>query len=276
MIRTYPFRALFLSLAVVFAAGGCQRDDGALQGELASIKSDVAEIKGMLAKGGGPAGQPQPQRPQRPQPNPGDTYSVPVAGAPFKGPEDAKVTVVKAFEFACPFCERAVPTMDQLLKDYEGDVKVVYKHFIVHPQQATAPALAACAAGEQGKFAEMEALLWKKAFAARDYSEENMDKLAKEAGLDMKKFAADREGICAKRVKEDQAEVAAVGTTGTPAFYINGRFLSGARPVEQFKAIVDEELKKADERISKGEASTADYYEKFVVKAGKKKLDPVN
>lgn len=256
------------------ALAGCQRDDSAMREELAQIKTDVAEIKDLVKQGGGrgAAGAARPQRPRRPRPDPKAVYSVPIEGAPYKGAKDAKVTVVKAFEFACPFCERARPTMDQLLEDYEGDIKVVYKHFLVHPQQATLPAQAACAAGEQGKFAEMEDLLWEKAYKTRDFGEENMEKLAKEAGLDLAKFKADMKGICQKKVRQDHAQVAAVGTTGTPAFYINGRFLSGARPVDQFKVIVDEELKKANERIGKNGISAANYYEEFVVKKGLDKL----
>jgi predicted DsbA family dithiol-disulfide isomerase len=161
------------------------------------------------------------------------------------------------------------------MKDYGNDIKVVYKHFVVHPQQATVPALAACAGALQGKFSEMEKLIWVKGYGAgRNLSKENMQTLAKEAGLDMDKFNKDLDGQeCAQRVRQDQAELSKLGTSGTPAFYINGRFLSGARPIEQFKAVIDEELKKANDRISKGEATVENYYDKFVVQQGKKSID---
>jgi len=64
------------------------------------------------------------------------------------------------------------------------------------------------------------------------------------------------------------------GTRGTPAFYINGRYLSGAQPLPNFKRVVDEELKKADARIEKGEATAANYYQKFVFEKGLKKFVP--
>jgi len=158
------------------------------------------------------------------------------------------------------------------MKDYEGDIKVAYKHFVVHPQTATEPALAACAGGLQGKFTEVENLIWEKAYSKRDFSPATLEAIAKEAGLDMARYKKDHDGVCKERIKKDQADVSAVGTTGTPAFYINGRFLSGARPIDQFKKLVDEELKKANDRIGKGEASVADYYDKFVFKKGLKKL----
>ena len=143
----------------------------------------------------------------------------------------------------------------------------------MHPQLATVPALAACAGDKQGKFHEMTKLIWEKGFnAGRNLSQENMDKLAAEAGLDMGKFKKDVEGPCKDVVRQDQQELAQVGVGGTPAFFINGRFLSGARPIEQFKALIDEELKKANERIGKEGTTVENYYQKWVMEKGEKKL----
>lgn len=118
----------------------------------------------------------------------------------------------------------------------------------------------------------MEKLIWEKGYSAgRNLSLENMNKLAGEVGLDMGKFKADMDGQCVQIIAKDQQQLRAVGARGTPAFFINGRFLSGARPVAQFKKIVDEELKKANDRIKKG-VKVQDYYTQFVLKQGKKKL----
>ena len=159
-----------------------------------------------------------------------------------------------------------------MLADYPGEVRIVYKNFLIHPDAARAPAHAACAANMQGKFSEMDELLWEKGYkAGRNYSPENLDKLAGEAGLDMAKFKADMEGACPKIIQKDQGEMQMIGTRGTPAFYINGRFLSGARPIHFFKQVIDEELKKANERIAKG-TPVEKYYEEWVLKKGLKKL----
>ncbi len=168
---------------------------------------------------------------------------------------------------------RVGPTLEQLLKDYEGDIKIVYKHYVVHPQTATTPALAACAAHKQGKFVQMEKDIWEKGFKQnRNLSADNMEKIAKGIGLDMNKFKADMNGAeCKKTVQTDQAQLAAVGARGTPAFFINGRFLSGAQPVDRFKVIIDEELKKANANIKKG-AKVETYYNEFVLKKGLKKI----
>lgn len=124
----------------------------------------------------------------------------------------------------------------------------------------------------QGKFAEMDELLWEKGYkAGRNFSQDNLDKIAQEVGLDMAKFKADMAGACPKIIQKDHSEMQRVGTRGTPAFYINGRFLSGARPIHFFKQLVDEELKKANERIAKG-TPVEKYYEEWVLKKGLKKL----
>lgn len=140
----------------------------------------------------------------------------------------------------------------------------------MHPQVATLPAQAVCAANLQGKFEKMEELLWEKGYKNnRNYAPDNIDAIAKEAGLNMDRFKADLAGSCVKIVQDEQQQLAQVGVRGTPAFYINGRYLSGAQPVENFKRIIDEELKKANDAIAKG-MKAEDYYSEAVLKAGKK------
>lgn len=151
-------------------------------------------------------------------------------------------------------------------------MKIVYKHYVVHPQVATTPALAACAAHKQGKFAPMEKLIWDKGYSAnRNLGEDNMLALAKEAGLNVDKFKADMNGEeCKQLIQTDQAQLAKVGVRGTPAFFINGRPLSGARPIEQFRTLIDEELAKANAAIGKNGLTVDNYYQKVVLEGGKK------
>ncbi|GAB4530628.1 MAG: hypothetical protein Tsb0020_47110 [Haliangiales bacterium] len=261
-----------LGVAVSLGLSACQpASSNDLGDELAKVSERLGEIEEAMKNR--PAAAARPQRPQRPRPDPKAVYSVPIEGAPYKGPEQAKVTIVKAFEYACPFCSRVLPTLEQIQKEYGDDVRIVYKNYLVHPAAATTPALAACAAHKQGKYNEMSKLIWEKGFnEGRNLSRENMDKLAGEVGLDMARYKADIDGDeCKKRIQEDQAELARVGVSGTPAFYINGRFLSGAQPFPAFKVIIDEELKKAEDRLAKGD-SLSDYYAKYVVEKGEKKF----
>lgn len=125
----------------------------------------------------------------------------------------------------------------------------------------------------QGKFDAMEHDIWEKAYAkGRDFSVGNLETIAKGVGLNMRKYKTDLE-TCKTSIQKDQKDLAAVGTRGTPAFYINGRFLSGAQPLQNFKQLIDEELNKANAVIAKGEASASDYYDKIIYKKGLKKLD---
>lgn len=206
------------------------------------------------------------------QPDPAIVYAVDPGGSPYEGPEFAKITIIEASEFACPFCSRVRPTLAQLRKDYGGDLKIVYKHYIVHPQTATLPAMAACAANKQGKYPEMRDLLFDEAFAVRDFGQEMMEKLAGKLGLAMSRFREDMASdACKQEVARDQAALAAVGVRGTPAFFINGRHLSGAQPIDNFKKLIDEELRKADSALAGG-MKLRDYYRRTVLEAGKKSI----
>jgi protein-disulfide isomerase len=269
MNRTFR---LVSALVLGLPLAACQRDHGGLEERMNErfdrLEKQIDEVKSARGALAG-AGQ---QRPQRPRPKPEVTYSIPVDKAPISGPANALVTVVEAFEFACPACEQSRSIAGQLREMYPNDVRVAYKHFIVHPNAATIPALAGCAATKQGKFAAIEPLIWDKGFkAGRDLSAENMEKLAGEAGLDTKKFVADMNGEeCKKLIREDQMQMAAVGVTGTPYFYVNGRHVA-QRSIEGFKQLIDEELKKAKERVAQG-TKPERYYEEWVVGKGEKKL----
>jgi protein-disulfide isomerase len=88
--------------------------------------------------------------------------SVAVGNAPVRG--SGNVTVVEYSDFQCPFCSRAKPTMDQVLKDYNGKAKLVYKHLPLpqlHPNAQKAAEAAECAR-DQGKFWEMHDILFDK------------------------------------------------------------------------------------------------------------------
>lgn len=245
--------------------GACQQDNKDVIKKLDEISKKLDKIQ---ATGVGGAA-PQAQRPaQRPGPDPTKTYGFPVDDLPAIGNPNALVTVVKAYEYACPFCEKVRPTEEQLFKDYGDKIRIVYAPFVVHPQIATLPQQAACAGYKQGKFKEMNDLLWEKAFKTRQFEAANLENIAKEAGLDMGKYAADMKEACPAWVNAKQAVASSFGVGATPAFFINGRFLSGAQPLPAFKALIDEELKKAE---ASGIPATS-YYKSAIVEKGLKKM----
>jgi len=257
------------ALAVTSVAG-CQQDNRNLEKKIDDLSAKVDQLSNNM-KNMGAARPNMPRRPQRPQPDPSKTYAVPIAGDPFEGPADAKVTIVKAYDYMCPFCARVGATMDEIRKKYGDDVRIVFKQFVVHPQAQVAH-LAACAANKQGKFMAMDKLLWDKAFQTRQYDDEHLQALAKEAGLDVSRFSADMKSQdCKAWLQKDQGELNQFGVGATPSFFINGRFLAGAQPLPAFTQIIDEELKKANDRINSG-TPRSDYYQTWVLNKGEKKL----
>jgi protein-disulfide isomerase len=166
-------------------------------------------------------------------------------GAPFKGAEKAAVTIVKFEDFQCPYCKTVQPTFPELLKRYEGKVRLVHKDLpldAIHPQARQAAEAARCA-GEQGKFWEYHDKLYANSPKA---GAEELKSYAKEVGLNAMSFdQCYGSGKFRAAVQKDLNDGAQLGLTGTPTFFINGREISGAQPVEAFAAIIDEELGQA-------------------------------
>ncbi len=168
---------------------------------------------------------------------------IPLEGSPFKGPENAKVTVVEFSDFECPYCSRGKDVMEQVLKAYPKDVKVVFKHLpLAFHKNAKPAARATMAAHEQGKFWEMHDKLFQN---QKNLKEPFFIKTAKDIGLDVEKFKTDyKSGKYDKQIDSDMAIAAKNGIRGTPGFFVNGVSVKGARPFEHFKMIIDRWLEK--------------------------------
>lgn len=168
--------------------------------------------------------------------------SVSVAGAPVRGAVGAPVTIVEFSDFHCPFCRKVQPVLTQLLSRYDQKIRVVYKDLpldSLHPQARAAAEAARCA-GDQGHFWEYHDKLYA---GPADGSAATLQQLAEGLGLDATQFEACRSSRKYQTaVQKDLVEGASLGITGTPGFFINGRFLSGAQPLEAFARIIDEEL----------------------------------
>ncbi|HEX5747020.1 MAG TPA: thioredoxin domain-containing protein [Archangium sp.] len=171
---------------------------------------------------------------------PRERKTVAATGA-AKGPENAPITIVEFSDFQCPYCSRAIETVDQVLKAYPNQVRLVFRHFPLdfHAQAPKASEAALCAQ-DQGKFWEMH----DKLFANQKALEVPALKgYAKELGLDTGKFDKCLDsGEKAAIVQADMADGKKVGVNGTPAFFINGVLLSGAQPFDEFKSVIDSEL----------------------------------
>ena len=163
---------------------------------------------------------------------------IDITGSPSRGPENAKVTIVEFSDFQCPFCSRGTQRMEDVLKEYPKDVKVVFKHLPLSFHQMAKPAArAAVAAQKQGKFWEMHDLLFQNQDALGD---ELFTKLATQLGLDLEKFKTDYDDPeTAKKVEADAALANKLGVQGTPGFFVNGVEVRGARELPYFKKLVD-------------------------------------
>jgi protein-disulfide isomerase len=162
-------------------------------------------------------------------------------GRPSKGPAGAPVQIIEFSDFECPFCFRVNPTVAQVLSTYGDRVRLVYRHLPLpnHPNARPAAEASGCA-NEQGRFWEYHDRLFanQSRLAAADLKQHAAD-----LGLDTAKFNT---CVDSRRFQKDvDADLDAaqlLGVSGTPHFFINGRALSGAQPLESFKAIIDEEL----------------------------------
>jgi predicted DsbA family dithiol-disulfide isomerase len=161
-------------------------------------------------------------------------------------------------------------------------VRWIGKQLVVHPQTATAPALAICAATKQRRFAAMDRLLWEEGFKARQFDKtgcwDEIDgcpvvaSFARKIGLDSKRFRDDMKGDCLTWLRNNEAAIKQLGGAATPTFFINGRHISGAQPADAFATLIDEELAKAKARVQQG-TPRATYYDKWIVDEGEPDLD---
>ncbi len=163
-------------------------------------------------------------------------------GAPVRGAADAPVTIVEFSDFECPFCKQTHPTLKQLLERYPGKVRLAYRDFpldSIHPQARRAAEAARCAS-DQGKFWEYHDVLFTQ---SPQLALEDLRRYAGQVGLDVTKFdGCLAAGVNKAAVQRDLDEGNRLGITGTPAFFINGRTLTGAQPPEAFTRLIEQEL----------------------------------
>jgi protein-disulfide isomerase len=163
------------------------------------------------------------------------------SGHPSQGAKDAPVTIVEFTDFQCPFCERTQGTLKELQTKYGDKIRIVHMDFpLPFHQHALDAAKAARCANEQGKF-----------WPYRDALFANQSKLApadlkaaaKNLGLNTTEFdTCFASSKFDSQIKADQAAGEKVGVDGTPAFFVDGRPLTGAQPASQFEQLIDDEL----------------------------------
>ncbi|MCH9682823.1 MAG: thioredoxin domain-containing protein [Deltaproteobacteria bacterium] len=174
----------------------------------------------------------------------------PGEGSPSLGPEDALVTIVEFSDFQCPFCARLAPTVHTLPQRHP-DVRVVFRQLPLPNHAAARPAAkAALAAQRQGKFWEMHDAMFE---AGGKIDADDLPDLARGIGLDMDRYAQDVEDPeIEAMIARDEAAAREVGVRGTPASFINGRFVGGAQSAQRLDEIIEQERRVAQGLIDAG------------------------
>jgi protein-disulfide isomerase len=166
---------------------------------------------------------------------------VATGNSPAKGPANAPIELVEFSDFQCPFCLNARPTVKKVLDTYGDQIKLVHRHFPLpnHPNAWPAAEASECAA-EQGQFWPYHERLFAHPTKLTDG---DLKQAAAELGMNSGRFndCVDSHKYKAK-VDADIKAGTEAGINGTPAFFINGRLLSGAQPFDAFKRIIDDEL----------------------------------
>jgi protein-disulfide isomerase len=213
------------------------------------IDEEVAKGKALVGKGVPRAKVYEEIMKDAKGPPPPERKDVPAAGKenPVKGSAGAKVVIQQFSDFQCPFCKRVEPTVDQILQEYGGKVKVVWRNVpLDFHQDAPLAAEAAYEAfvqkGSDGFWKFHKALFEKQP----DIKRPTLEAIAQEQGLDMGKFKAALDNHTHKAAIDKDKKIADdAGIRGTPGFTINGYFVSGAQPFQAFDKLIKLALKEA-------------------------------
>ena len=159
----------------------------------------------------------------------------------IRGDSNAPITLIEYSDFECPFCARFLPTVEQILDEYDGKVRLVYRHFplrSIHPQAQKAAEASECA-GEQGEFWGMHDKLFELNNSS-NLTLDNMKLAAAELGLNTGDFDSCLDsGDTASEVETDYQDGLAGGVSGTPGSFINGQYIAGALPFAQVQPIIE-------------------------------------
>jgi protein-disulfide isomerase len=185
-------------------------------------------------------------------------YQVPLGVGPMQGPATAKVTILAFMDYQSSFCLKASQTIQALLAAHPGQLRyqVIHRPLPFH-RQAPYASRAAFAAGQQGKFWEMHAMLLEH---HASLNPEAIDGHAKLLGLDLARFRADIKGpTVTSQAELEEANAQSVNIAAVPTVFLNGRLIAGAQPRPVFEQALREEIAYADQVLKAG-VPPADLY----------------
>jgi protein-disulfide isomerase len=208
---------------------------------------------------------------EEPEEDPNATYKMTLGGSPTRGPADAPVTVVMLADYECPFCARGWNTIKELEKAHPGKIRVSFKHFPLpnHAQGKLGAQVAICVLKQKGEAAFWQ--LHEKLFASGDdLSEAALLGQAKAVGADPAEVkSCMKESGYSELLSADLKLGLGLGVDGTPAFFLNGKKVSGAQPLAQFEKAYAEALGRAEAALKSG-VKPAEVYEHLIKDAATK------
>jgi protein-disulfide isomerase len=222
--------------------------------------------------------QPQAAAPQPTPPattrvdDPKAVYRVTLDDSPAKGPRDAPITIVESLDFECPYCKQVAQTLKQVDEAFPGKVRFVFKH---NPLGMHKNAVPAAVLAEEARAQGGDAKFWAaydRLLAAQSLDRASLEKVAADLKLSPSRVKAALDGSkYGDRTGRDQKQMMLLGATGTPTFFVNGRKLVGAQPLGSFKALIGQELEKAEGMVKAG-TPARDLYAKIIEKGATERV----
>lgn len=240
-LQTLGTKIVYVALLVAFLVIGY------LLGKVEALQSGTTAVAQTAAPQAPTDPNAAPQAPAAPDPVQ-VKKDLKMGHLPVDGNENAKITMVEFSDFECPFCGKFyTDTLGQLKKEYvdTGKMKIYYRHYPLsfHPKAVPLAQASECA-NDQGAFWKMHDKIFENNSTVANMTDDQIKQWGADLGLDTAKFNDCYDNKAhQKEIDEDMAAGTAVGVSGTPTFYINGKQLVGAQPFAAFKAIIDEELK---------------------------------
>lgn len=166
---------------------------------------------------------------------------------PYLGGREAEVVIIEYSDFTCPACAMAAPIAAQLVQEYGDQIKLVFNGMNLSHTWSQKSLEAGECAHQQGMFWEYAEILFSRRQEWNSAADvpERLKSLAREVGLSGGDFDDCLDsGRMAGEVANDTAAAREAGINATPTFYINEQKVVGAKPLEEFKRLIDQELAK--------------------------------
>lgn len=208
-----------------------------------SISSEITAVdtEALIQQAVGTAVAAVPHGANRGDPDPNTRYNVDFAGNPSRGPEDAAITMIEFGDFRCGYCKRFNDeTIEPLMERFEGNLRLVFRDYPVLGPESELAALAAECADDQGKFWEFHDMLYA---APEQLNRDAFVNYATDLEMDISTFTTCYDGeLHRDEIIQDFVAGQNLGVTGTPTFFINGKILIGAQPLDTFVLMLEAEL----------------------------------